>query len=314
MSTLSDAIEAMTGDKVKASFSKEEYIIAVLHDGCYTLYSYPDVRKIKATDSSIKDITIICKSGERVPIWRMIGLIMQSVFKFIVQAELENLKVCAVFMRVSEKEYLLINNSDGINIHHYIKKDKIIAPYLSMKPKYTGVVNVIINTTKMENNPYSIGAVNVFKSQVSGINVVVSIASNSKFTSLSLCDKNNEVILSLNILNGKTYVIDTCKDDRIFNYFEYLRVNDKKEHNFSWISYIADLLYPKVAQVETPINYGERIGEFIANNINSGRLTKPSDISKLIDSLYIEDTFDSLLEYMDKDSRAKRILPDNAID
>lgn len=314
MSTLSDVIEAVESNEVKALFSKEEYIIAVLHDGCYTLYSYPDVRKIKATDSSIKDITIICKSGERVPIQRMIGLIMQSEFKFIVQAESENLKVCAVFMRVSEKEYLLINNSDGINIHHYIKKDKIIAPYLTMKPKYADMVNVIVNTIRMENNSYSVGTVNVFKSQVSGINIVVSFISSTKFTSLSLCDKNNEVILSVNILNGNMYVIDTCKDDRIFNYFEYLRVNDKKEHNFSWISYISDLLYPKVAQVETPISYGERIGEFIANNINSGRLTRPSDISKLINSLYVEDTFDSLLEYMDKDSRTKRILPDNAID
>ena len=239
---------------------------------------------------------------------------MRSAFKFIVQAKSENLKVCAVFRRVSEKEYLLINNSDGINIHHYIKKDKIIAPHLTMKPKYADMVNAIVNTIRMENNSYSIGTANVFKSQVSGINIVVSFISSTRFTSLSLCDKNNEVILSVNILNGNMYVIDTCKDDRIFNYFEYLRVNDKKEHNFSWISYISDLLYPKVTQVETPVNYGKRIGEFIANNINNGRLTRPSDISKLINSLYVEDTFDSLLEYMDKDSRAKRILPDNVID
>lgn len=314
MTNLSDVIEAMAGDAVQTSYSREEYIIAVLHNGGYTLYSYPNAREIKATDPSIKDITIVCKGGEQMPIWRMTELIMQSEYKFIAQAELDNLKVCAVFRRVSEKEFLLINNNDGVNIHHYIKKDRIIAPYLSMKPKYADLVNVIVNTIRMENNQYSIGAVNVFKSQVSGINVVVSFVSSTKFTSLSLCDKNNEVILSLNILNGNMYVIDTCKDERIFDYFEYLKDNGKKDYDYGWVSYIADLLYPKVTQDKPSIKYGERIGEFITNNINNGRLTKPSDISKLINSLYVEDSFDSLLENMEKESKVRRTLSNTPIE
>lgn len=315
MTNLFDAIEAMTGDKVKTSYSREEYIIVVFNtNGGCTLYSYPNVREIKATDPSLKNITIVSKNGDPMPISRISELIMQSMFKFIAQAESDSIQVCAVFQRVSEKEFLLINNNDGINIHHYIKKDKIIAPYLSMKPKYADMVNVLVNTIIIKNKPYSVGSFNMYKLKMSGLNVVVNTVSSGKFTSLSLCDKTNEVILSINIFNGNMYTIDTCRDERIFNYFEHLEDTGKMEHKFSWVSYIADLLYPSEAKVEAPTDYGKRISEFITNNINNGRLTKPSDISKLINSLYVEDSFDSLLENMEKENKIRRTLSSTPIE
>lgn len=307
MSILLEAIESMTGSDVKTLFSREEFIIVVFNKGGYSLYSAPNLKEIKLMDDSLKDVVVVYKSGKKVSIQNVADLLLKGEFDNICKAEASGLNICAVFRRVSNTEFVLINNIDGVNVYHYIKKNGYIIPYLSLKPEYISTINVMMNTMEVEREPSNIGGSKLYRLSSSDITVVYSNL-DGVHKVFNLCDNNNDIILSVDILNRYTYIINTCSDERIFEYFEYLRDNNKTELNFGWLYFIADLLYKHVDQSEPSIDYGKRIGDYIMNSINSGRISKPSDISRLISSLYVEDTFKSLLENIDKESTISSVL------